>query len=93
MRLEIKPGQTVELKPGGYHLMLTGLSDGLKQGQKVKGSLTFEKAGTVEVGYTVAPVGAATGGHMHYGGGDDRPLGHKAWAQAQCTRGTRRPVG
>ena len=41
--LEIKPGQTVELKPGGYHLMLTGLSDRLKQGQKVKGSLTFEK--------------------------------------------------
>jgi len=63
--LEIKPGQTVELKPGGYHLMLTGLSDGLKQGQKVKGSLTFEKAGTVEVEYTVAPVGAASGGHMH----------------------------
>jgi len=63
--LEIKPGQTVELKPGGYHLMLTGLSDGLKQGQKVKGSLTFEKAGTVEVEYAVAPVGAATGGHMH----------------------------
>jgi periplasmic copper chaperone A len=63
--LEIKPGQTVELKPGGYHLMLTGLSDGLKQGQKVKGSLSFEKAGTVEVEYAVAPVGAASGGHTH----------------------------
>jgi copper(I)-binding protein len=63
--LEIKPGQTVELKPGGYHLMLTGLSDGLKQGQKVKGSLSFEKAGTVEVEYSVAPVGAASGGHTH----------------------------
>jgi len=63
--LEIKPGQTVELKPGGYHLMLTGLSEGLKQGQKVKGSLTFEKAGTVEVEYSVAPVGAASGGHTH----------------------------
>ncbi|HEU0062404.1 MAG TPA: copper chaperone PCu(A)C [Hyphomicrobiaceae bacterium] len=63
--LEIKPGQTVELKPGGYHLMLTGLSDGLKQGQKVKGSLTFEKAGTVEIEYTVAPVGAASAGHTH----------------------------
>jgi len=63
--LEIKAGQTVELKPGGYHLMLTGLSDGLKQGQKVKGSLSFEKAGTVEVEYSVAPVGAASGGHTH----------------------------
>ena len=38
--LEIKPGQTVELKPGGYHVMLIGLSKGLSQGQKVKGSLT-----------------------------------------------------
>jgi copper(I)-binding protein len=63
--LEIKPGQTVELKPGGYHLMLTGLSDALKQGQKLKGSLTFEKAGTVEIEYAVAPIGASSGGHMH----------------------------
>jgi len=63
--LEIKPGQTVELKPGGYHLMLTGLSDGLKQGQKVKGSLSFEKAGTVEVEYAVAPIGATSGAHTH----------------------------
>lgn len=63
--LEIKAGQTVELKPGGYHLMLTGLGDGLKQGQKVKGSLTFEKAGTVEIEFTVAPIGATSGGHVH----------------------------
>jgi len=63
--LEIKPGQTVELKPGGYHLMLTGLSDALKQGQKLKGSLTFEKAGTVEVEYSVAPIGATSSGHTH----------------------------
>src|SRR5262245_48693020 len=63
--LEIKPGQTVELKPGGYHLMLTGLSDALKQGQKLKGSLTFEKAGTVELEFSVAPIGAASGGHTH----------------------------
>jgi copper(I)-binding protein len=62
--LEIKPGQTVELKPGGYHLMLLGLRDGLKQGEKVKGTLTFEKAGAVEVEYAVAPIGAASpGGH------------------------------
>ena len=63
--LEIRAGQTVELKPGGYHLMLTGLSDALKQGQKVKGRLTFEKAGTVDLEFTVAPIGAALGGHMH----------------------------
>jgi copper(I)-binding protein len=68
--LEIKPGETVELKPGGHHLMLTGLREGLKQGQPVKGTLTFEKAGTVEVEYVVAPIGAQSsgqkpGGHKH----------------------------
>ena len=59
--LEIKPGQTVELKPGGYHIMFTGLREGLKQGQPVKGTLRFEKAGTVEVEYRVAPIGAQSG--------------------------------
>jgi len=64
--LEIKPGQTVELKPGGYHLMVLGLRDGLKQGDKVKGSLKFEKAGSVDVEYSVAPIGAQSGGgHMN----------------------------
>ena len=59
--LEIKPGQTVELKPGGYHIMFTGLSEGLKQGQPVKGTLQFEKAGSVEIEYRVAPIGAQSG--------------------------------
>ncbi|KAB2919800.1 MAG: copper chaperone PCu(A)C [Hyphomicrobiaceae bacterium] len=65
--LEIKPGQTVELKPGGYHLMFMELREGLKQGQTVKGTLVFEKAGTVEVEYRVAPIGAQSGGgHMKH---------------------------
>jgi periplasmic copper chaperone A len=60
--LEINPGQTVELKPGGYHIMFMGLREGLKQGQPIKGTLVFEKAGTVEVEYLVAPIGAQSGG-------------------------------
>jgi periplasmic copper chaperone A len=69
--LEIKPGQTVELKPGGYHLMLIGLHEGLKQGETIKGTLQFEKAGSIEVEFHVAPIGAKGGGsggdmdHMH----------------------------
>ena len=51
--LEIKPGETVELKPGGYHLMFMDLRDGLKDGQSIKGTLVFEKAGSVEVEYVV----------------------------------------
>src|SRR5262249_15996461 len=59
--LEIKPGQTVELKPGGYHLMFTGLRQALQQGQPIKGTLQFEKAGSVEVEYRVEPIGARPG--------------------------------
>ena len=64
--LEIKPGQSVELKPGGYHLMFTGLREGLKEKQTVKGTLVFEKAGSVEVEYRVAPIGAQSGGHVRH---------------------------
>lgn len=68
--LEIKPGETVELKPGGNHLMFTRLRSGLKAGDAVKGTLVFQKAGTVEVEYRVAPIGAQSGGggggHSHH---------------------------
>jgi len=60
--LEIKPGQTVELKPGGFHIMFMGLREGLKQGPPIKGILVFEKAGSIEVEYSVAPIGAQSGG-------------------------------
>jgi copper(I)-binding protein len=62
--LEIKPGQTVELKPGGYHLMFTPLKQQLRQGQHFKATLQFEKAGKVDVDFSVAGIGAtAPGGH------------------------------
>jgi periplasmic copper chaperone A len=57
--LEIKPGETVELKPGGMHVMLMGLKQSLSKGQTVKGTLVFEKAGTVEIEYKVEPIGAS----------------------------------
>jgi copper(I)-binding protein len=56
--LEIRPGETVELKPGGYHLMLQDLKAPLKEGDKVDATLTFQKAGAVKVYFTVAPIGA-----------------------------------
>lgn len=64
--LEIKPGQSVELKPGGYHVMFMDLKQGLKEGQTVKGELIFEKAGRVAIEYRVGPIGGgAPGGHAH----------------------------
>jgi copper(I)-binding protein len=56
--LEIKPGETVELKPGGYHVMFVDLKVPLKQGDHVKVTLNFAKAGTIEVEYPVEAVGA-----------------------------------
>jgi hypothetical protein len=56
--LEIKPGETVELKPGGYHVMFVDLKEPLKQGGEVKVTLTFAKAGTIEVKYPVEAIGA-----------------------------------
>ena len=56
--LEIAPGQKVELKPGGYHVMFTDLTAPLKQGEMVKGQLRFEKAGTVDIEFKVEGVGA-----------------------------------
>ena len=64
--LEVKPGQTVELKPGGLHLMFMGLKEQLKAGDTVKGTLEFAKAGKIEIAYPVRAMGAGGGGHKHH---------------------------
>ncbi|WP_375409707.1 DUF1775 domain-containing protein [uncultured Methylobacterium sp.] len=56
--LVIAPGQTVELKPGGYHLMFEDLKGAPTAGEPIVGSLTFERAGQVTVTFAVAPIGA-----------------------------------
>jgi copper(I)-binding protein len=59
--LSIPAGKAVELKPGGYHVMLMGLASPLKEGDTVPVTLTFKakdgKTQTVEV---KAPVRALT---------------------------------
>jgi periplasmic copper chaperone A len=47
--IEIKPGATQDLKPGGYHVMLIGLKKRLQEGEMVPLALTFAKAGAIEV--------------------------------------------
>jgi copper(I)-binding protein len=65
--LVVKPGEAVELKPGGLHAMLTDLKRPLKQGETVKGTLVFEKAGAVAIEYRVGGIGAqSAGGHGHH---------------------------
>jgi copper(I)-binding protein len=48
-RIEIPAGGTVELKPGGYHVMLIGLTRELEVGSTIDLTLKFEKAGDVKV--------------------------------------------
>lgn len=67
--IEVGPGATTKLEPGGYHLMLMGLKAPLKNGDRFPLQLRFEHAGTetveVKVGPSVdAPQGRA-GGHGH----------------------------
>lgn len=59
--IEIKPGQTVQLNPSGYHVMLVGLKQKLKQGDHFQATLEFEKAGKVDVDFTVEGLGAVPG--------------------------------
>jgi copper(I)-binding protein len=54
----VAPGKTVSFAPGAYHLMLMGLKNPLKEGDRVKATLTFEKAGPVEVTINVEGIGA-----------------------------------
>jgi len=61
--LEIAPGETIKLKPGSYHLMMIGLKQPYQEGEAVKGSMTFEKAGTVDIEFVVEGMGET----MHHG--------------------------
>ena len=57
--LVIASGQTVELKPGGYHLMAMELKQPLKLGATFPVTLVFEKAASVTVVVTVGKAGAS----------------------------------
>ena len=67
--LEIKPGETVMLKPSSFHVMLVNLKHPLQQGKMVKATLKFENAGTINVEYPVAAIGADAPGAPASGGG------------------------
>ncbi len=53
-RIEIPAGETVELAPGGYHVMFMGLNgDPLEVDEKIPATLVFERAGEVPVEFNV----------------------------------------
>ena len=61
--LELPAGRAVELKPGGYHIMLIGLKRQVKEGEQVPLTLVIEhrdgQRETVEVSAPVRPLNAA----------------------------------
>jgi copper(I)-binding protein len=58
-RLEIPRMGAVELKPGGYHLMIMNVARPLKPGEKINLVFTFAHAGAVTVAADVLPLSAA----------------------------------
>lgn len=71
LAIEVAPGATVKLAPGGLHVMLQELKQPLKKGEKFPLTLVFERSGEVKVDIVVedAPVNAGAaapaGAHKH----------------------------
>jgi copper(I)-binding protein len=61
--LDIPAGQSVDLKPGGEHIMLIGLHQPLREGQSFTLTLNFEKAGPRTVSVAIEKAGAMSGMH------------------------------
>ena len=64
--IAIAPNQQVTMKPGGLHIMLTGLKAPLSPGSKLPLTLRFAQGGTMQVQVTVQPPGYAPESHDHH---------------------------
>jgi hypothetical protein len=64
----LAPQSTTKLEPSGVHIMLVGLKEPLKQGQRVKGTLIFSNAGAIELDVPVESLGSAGPTHQHGSG-------------------------
>jgi copper(I)-binding protein len=64
--IALPPASTVDMTPGhGYHIMLMGLAQPLKAGDKFPLTLTFQKAGKVEVSVHVTDLSGKTADAPH----------------------------
>lgn len=59
--LVLPAGQSVELKPGGFHIMFMQLKQQFVEGTAVPVTLIFEKAGSIEVQFAVKDIAAGSG--------------------------------
>ncbi|MBR0667481.1 copper chaperone PCu(A)C [Roseomonas hellenica] len=63
--IAVPAGGTVQLAPGGLHIMLIGLTQPLAQGGRAPLTLRFERAGEVQVELSVEAAGARAPQHAH----------------------------
>ena len=64
--IDVPAGQTVELRPGGLHIMFVGLKAPLKAGERFPMTLRFEKAGEVAVEVVVEKAAAQPAAHHQH---------------------------
>ncbi len=67
--VEVPAGGEVALEPGGYHIMFMDLQQAPKEGERFAGTLTFEKAGTVDIEFAVDAMGGGSAHDAHGGHG------------------------
>ena len=73
--IDVPAGGQATLEPGGYHVMLIGVAEGLAEGDTVALTLSFEQAGEQTVDATVVPLGdtgADMGSEGHMGMSSER---------------------
>ena len=63
--IDVPANGSVELKPGGLHLMFMDIKSPLKAGESVPVKLKFQKAGEVEIKVPVREMGSGSG-HMKH---------------------------
>ncbi len=66
--IEVAPGEPTVLRPGGLHIMLIGLAAPLVEGKSFPLTLTFEKAGQIDVEVMIEKPGAMEPGMEHMPG-------------------------
>ena len=66
--IDVPAGKTVELKPGGLHVMFIGIAQPLKNGDSFPLTLRFEKAGEVKVEVKVMTQAGMPAMPMGHGG-------------------------
>jgi periplasmic copper chaperone A len=66
--LAIPAGGTLQLKPGGYHIMFMGLKKPFKQGDMIPATLVFARQGKVAVRFKVQPIASTAPMERGHGG-------------------------